>query len=59
MEALRKALTPAEIRADIEELQALVCEAESRQDDPEAEIAASLFKQLIQRRERQLSSWSG
>lgn len=43
------------LHAEIAELRALVREAERRENDPEAVIAASLFRHLIRRRESQLA----
>ena len=48
--------TLEELHAEIGNLRSLLQEAECCENDPEAEIAAGLFRHLLERRERELAA---
>jgi hypothetical protein len=52
MDALNR--TTKDIRAELVELRTLLQQAERQKDDPDARIAAELFREIIRRRERRL-----
>jgi hypothetical protein len=47
--------TPQEIQAELVELRTLLQQAERQRDDPDARMAAELFREIIRRREWQLA----